>query len=164
MFLKVIAWQGILWVAFSVYVIIRLIWVEISPSKTATCSWRIGNPDVIVKWRKEFTYGLDAVFILILLACYVIEFVLLVRLTENDVDFQDTTTEDWVSQHWFVKLSKIYPFNLCFKISSFRMYYTFNWSSKNWYFLSSMNFRINPLSFFDTRTSCFLSALFIKPF
>ena len=94
---QIIAWHGILWVGMSVYIIVRLIWVEISPSRSASCFCKVGNPDVTIHWRKEFTYALDTFLFCIIFACYVIQFTLLISLSRNkSVIFYTSTTEDWV--------------------------------------------------------------------
>ncbi|XP_063729024.1 uncharacterized protein LOC134856683 [Symsagittifera roscoffensis] len=92
---QVIAWHGILWVAFSAYIIVRLIWVEINSIKTPTCTWRVGNPDIVLRWPKELTYALDFVLCSVLISCFFFQFALIVSLTKSDTVFYSATSSDW---------------------------------------------------------------------
>ena len=94
---QIIAWHGILWVGFSAYIIVRLIWVEINASRSPTCSCLVGNPDVSLTWPKELTYALDTVLFSIIVTCYVVQFILIVGLTRSGAIFYTATTKDWVT-------------------------------------------------------------------
>ena len=99
---QVIAWHGILWVAFSAYIIVRLIWVEINSMKTPTCTWRVGNPDIVLRWPKELTYALDFVLCSVLISCFFFQFALIVSLTKSDTVFYSATSSDWVSLFFLI--------------------------------------------------------------
>ncbi|XP_075239922.1 uncharacterized protein LOC142335351 [Convolutriloba macropyga] len=96
---QIIAWHGILWVGFSAYIIVRLIWVEINASRSPTCSCLVGNPDVSLTWPKELTYALDTVLFSIIVTCYVVQFILIVGLTRSGAIFYTATTKDWPTCH-----------------------------------------------------------------
>ena len=88
--------HGGFWVFMCCYVIFRLIWSEISPGKQPTCSCFVGNPPVRVNWKKEYTYAMDFVVMLLLLTSYIYNMAALVALLDKKPHLVHAPHKNWV--------------------------------------------------------------------
>ena len=92
-----IALHGVFWVVVCCYVIVRLIWTEVMPDKQPTCSFKVGNPSVALRWKKEYSFGFDSVVLLLLLTSYIYNMIYLVRLLEKKPYLVHAPHRQWVS-------------------------------------------------------------------
>ena len=91
-----IALHGVFWVMTCCYVIIRLIWTEISTHKQPSCRFSVGNPEMKLNWPRELTYVIDAVVAVFLITSYVYNAVAVMRLLFNKPQLVSSDHRDWV--------------------------------------------------------------------